>query len=87
MDTFMKRSAISGKRYDYFSKDLVRILNFAQIQFFCDEKGILPVDVVFTEDRQNPGKKMIMFIFSKEDTREAYVEWKNRNHKEDSDAE
>lgn len=77
-EQFWKRSPITGRKYDYFSKDNVRILNFEQAFFYCEEKGIVPLDIVLSDDRQRPGKKVIIFIFSREETRQAYIDWCER---------
>lgn len=74
MDEYIKRG-ISGKKYDYFSKDYVRILNLQQIDFYINEFGITPIDVVISDDRKNPDKKVVLFVFKKDETYEAYDAW------------
>lgn len=76
---FWKRSPITRREYDYFSDDIVRILNFSQAFFYCQDKGIVPLDIVLSDDRQRPGKKVIIFLFSRQETHDAYIEWVTRN--------
>ena len=82
METYIKRSAITGRTYDYFSKDIVRILNMPQAFYYIEEKDIIPLDIVLSSDRNNPSKKLIVFIFSKEETHDAYISWINRESEE-----
>jgi len=37
--------------------------------------GIVPLDIVLSDDRKRPGKKILLFLFSKAETQEAYKEW------------
>lgn len=76
---FWKRSPITGRKYNYFSEDNIRILNFEQAFFYCEEKGIVPLDIVLTDDKKRQGKKVIIFIFSKLESQEAYSDWCERN--------
>ena len=75
---FIKRSPITGRKYDYFSKDTLRILNYYQSFYYIEEFNIIPLDIVLTDDRQRPGKKIVLFLFDKNETKEAYAAWCNR---------
>lgn len=78
---FMRRSKLTGKQYDYFSKDIIRLLNLQQIAYLCDECDLIPIDVVLSEDRKRPGKKVVVYIFEKTpEFMEAFHEWQNREH-------
>ena len=77
-DTFIKRSPVTGRKYDYFSKDVLHIVNFEQSFFYINEFGIVPLDIVLSEDRKRPGKKIILFLFDKNETKEAYDAWVKR---------
>ena len=81
MDEYIKRG-ISGKKYDYFSKDYVRILNLQQIDFYINEFGITPIDVIISDDRKNPDKKVVLFVFKKDETYEAYDAWVKREQEQ-----
>lgn len=74
MDEYIKRG-ISGRKYDYFSKDYVRILNLQQIDFYINEFNVTPIDVVISDDRKNPDKKVVLFVFKKDETYDAYDAW------------
>ena len=81
MDEYIKRG-ISGKKYDYFSKDYVRILNLQQIDFYINEFNITPIDVIISDDRKNPDKKVVLFVFKKDQTYEAYDAWVKRGQEQ-----
>lgn len=78
--SFIKRSPITGRKYDYFGDDVIRLVNFEQAFFYIEEKGIIPLDIVLSDDRQRRGRKIVLFLFSKAETWEAYAEWCNREH-------
>ena len=80
MDKFIKRSPITGRKYDYFGDDVIRIINFYQSFYYIDQMGIVPLDIVLSEDRKHPGKKILLFLFSKAETQEAYKSWINRKN-------
>lgn len=75
---FIKRSPITGRKYDYFSKDILRIINFEQSFFYIEEFNIIPLDIILSDDRQRPGKKIVLFLFDKNETKEAYTAWCTR---------
>lgn len=77
-DEFWKRSPVTGQKYDYFSKDIVHLVNLSQCDYYMNECGIMPLDIMFSDDRKHPGKKIVLFCFSKEQTREAYESWVKR---------
>ena len=77
--TYIKKSPLTKRTYDYFSDDICRILNFEQAFYYIEEKGIIPLDIVLSNDRQRQGKKVVLFLFSKQETQAAYSEWNERN--------
>ncbi len=79
-EKFYKRSSITGRKYDYFSKDILRIINLQQVDFYMNEKGIIPLDIMLSDDRNKPGKKVVLFLFSREETKEAYSDWCQKEH-------
>lgn len=79
---FIKRSTVTGRKYDYFDDDVIRLLNFHQAFFYIDEMGITPLDITLSDDRKNPGKKVVVFLFSKQETKEAYNAWCEREHEQ-----
>lgn len=81
MDEYIKRG-ISGKKYDYFSKDYVRILNLQQIDFYINEFNIVPIDVIISDDRKNPDRKVVLFVFKKDETYAAYDAWVKRGQEQ-----
>lgn len=75
METYWKRSAVTGRKYDYFSKDILRIINLQQVDYYMNECGIMPLDIMLSDDRNRPGKKIVLFCFSKQETKDAYDNW------------
>ena len=63
-DEFWKRSPVTGRKYDYFSKDVVHLVNLAQCDYYMNECGVMPLDIMLTDDRKRPGKKIVLFCFS-----------------------
>ncbi len=74
-EEFWKRSPVTGRKYDYFSKDVLRIVNLQQVDYYMNECGIVPLDIVLSDDRKCPGKKIVLFCFSREETKQAYNQW------------
>lgn len=71
---YWKRSPITGRKYDYFDSDTIRIINFEQ-SFAYINAGVVPLDIVMSTDRKNPNKKIVLFIFSRSETEELYQLW------------
>lgn len=84
MDEFIKRSPITGRKYNYFSKDIIRIVNFHQA-FYYIENGIIPLDIVLSKDRNNSDKNIILFLFSKEESQYIYNQWINHRKELEND--
>ena len=80
-ESYIKRSPITGRKYDYFSKDVLHIVNFEQSFFYIEEFNIIPLDIVLSEDRKRPGKKIVLFLFDREETHDAYIAWVERKEK------
>ena len=74
----MKRSPITGKRYNIFSRDILHLVNLDQCAYYIEEWDLVPLDIVLSEDRNRPGKKIVVFIFDKDDTKDAYAAWMAR---------
>lgn len=71
-------SVTTGRTYE--SSRTVRIVNVKQVCFYVD-RYIYPVDFFSSLDRKT-GEPILVFLFYKDETYEAYTEWKNRLHKE-----
>ena len=56
---YWKRSPITGRKYDYFDKDTIRLINFEQ-SFAYINAGVVPLDIVMSTDRKNPYKKFFL---------------------------
>ena len=75
-DEFIKRSQVTGKRYDYFSKDVVRILNIDQAAMYI-KNDVELIDIYTSQDR-NTGKNVLVFVFDKNSSKECYDLWCKR---------
>lgn len=67
-------SKITGKKYRV--KDCVRILNIQQVAAYLDNDVEL-LDVYVSKDR-NTDKKILVYIFNREESKEAYDLWCKR---------
>ncbi len=65
-------SSLTKKPYD--EKDAIVVLNMKQSSFYWGKKGIQPLSIYPSNDRKT-GEPIIVFVFSKSKTREAYQEW------------
>ena len=61
--------------FTYNSKDVVRIFNPKQRDLYL-MNGIMPKDI-YTSVDDKTDEKILVYIFLKEDTREAYNKWLN----------
>lgn len=72
----MKRYAYSESiNKTYPLSDAVRILNIRQAMFYL-KKNIELYDIYPSEDF-NTGEPVLVFIFAREQSKDAYEEWKN----------
>lgn len=70
----LRYSKLTGRYFNLF--ETVRILNTAQTTFYVS-KGVFPLDVYVSKDFKN-NRDVLVFLFSKEDTKELYDEWCSR---------
>lgn len=61
--------------FTYDNKDVVRIFNPKQRDLYL-MNGIMPKDI-YTSIDNNTNERILVYIFLKEDTREAYSKWLN----------
>lgn len=61
--------------FTYDNKDVVRIFNPKQRDLYL-MNGIMPKDI-YTSIDNHTNEKILVYIFLKEDTREAYSKWLN----------
>ena len=78
-DEYIKRSQVTGKKYDYFSKDVIRLLNPYQCAYYLDQNVEL-IDIYTSKDR-NTGKPVLVYVFDRASSREAFSKWCEREHK------
>lgn len=65
-------SSLTKKQYD--EKDSLIVLNHRQCAFYWRVKGIPPLAIYPSNDLKT-GEPIIVYVFSKEKTHEAYKEW------------
>ena len=70
-------SDITQRDYDLFK--VIRILNINQAIFFI-EYGVVLQDIEISTDRKT-GKPVMVFLFYRDDTKNAFDEWCNRKGK------
>ena len=61
--------------FTYNNKDVVRIFNPKQRDLYL-MNGIMPKDIYTSIDNETD-EKILVYIFAKEDTKEAYTKWRN----------
>lgn len=61
--------------FTYSNRDVVRIKNPKQRDLYL-MNGIMPKDI-YTSMDENTNDKILVYIFAKDDTREAYEKWCN----------
>ena len=71
-------SEITGRTYDIFGA--IRILNMAQNYFYI-QHGVPLMDIELSTARKN-GNPLFVFIYNREDTKEAYDLWCKNKQKE-----
>ena len=69
---YYKRSNITGRHFDLFNS--VSILNIQQICFYLS-KNVRPMDIKVSQDKN--GKNVLVFMFDKDESRDAYILWCN----------
>lgn len=80
MDEYIRTTRL-GEKYNIFDKEYIRIMNIFQAAFFIAH-GIDLVDAYPSVDRKT-NKKVAVFVFKKEDTKDAYDEWCRRKESDD----
>lgn len=65
------------KPRNYLYNEVNRICNREQQTFYIDS-GVFPIDMYTSYDTKN-NRKIIVMIFDRENTKELYAEWKNRD--------
>lgn len=73
-EEFLRRSKITGRKYDVFS--CVRILNPLQAAAYIDNNAEL-LDVYISRD--NNDKRIMVFLFDREATTKLYEKWCNHD--------
>lgn len=75
----MMLSTLTGEYYD--ENDAIRLVNTKQCAFYWGVKGIKPLSIYPSKDIKT-GENILVYMFSKSKTQEAYKEWIERRNKE-----
>lgn len=70
----LRYSRLTGRYYNLVGS--VRILNTAQATFYMS-RDVFPLDIYISKDFKND-RKVLVFLFSREETKELYDEWCSR---------
>lgn len=70
----LRYSRLTGRYYNFIGA--VRILNTAQATFYMS-RDVFPLDIYISKDFKND-RKVLVFLFSREDTKNLYDEWCSR---------
>lgn len=76
MEEYLKKSKLTGKKYNVFDPNIVRILNMQQVAYYLSQ-DLVPLDVCVSEDKN--GKKILVYLYYKSDTKEAFDRWCRRD--------
>lgn len=71
---FWKRSPITRREYDYFSDDIVRILNIDQAAAYL-KNGVELIDIYVSKDKVKD-KDLLVFVFDRESSKPFFELWK-----------
>ena len=75
-EVYYRRSRLTGRKYNIFDRNIVRILNMQQVAFYLTQ-DLVPLDVCVSEDKN--GKNILVFLYYKDETKDAYDRWRNRD--------
>lgn len=70
---FWKRSPITRREYDYFSDDIVRILNIDQAAAYL-KNGVELIDIYVSKDKVKD-KDLLVFVFDRESSKPFFDLW------------
>lgn len=73
MEEIWKNRRITGEMYNALDKKYINILNISQGAFYMSE-GVELWDCYPSVDRKT-GKPCVVFVFIKEDTKDAFDKW------------
>ena len=69
---YLRRSAITGKKYDVFD-GVITIINPLQAAYYVAQ-GVDILDVQLSSDRKT-GKPILIYLFKRDETKEVFDSW------------
>lgn len=76
MNQYIRRSAITGKKYDVFD-DVLILVNPSQSAYYVS-LGLNLLDVRLGSDKKT-GNPILLYLFKRSETKEAFDMWCKRN--------
>ena len=76
MNQYIRRSAITGKKYDVFD-DVIILANPSQSAYYVN-RGLNLLDVRLGSDKKT-GQPILLYLFKRSETKEVFDEWCKRN--------
>jgi hypothetical protein len=76
MNQYIRRSAITGKKYDVFD-DVIILVNPSQAAWYVS-KNVNLLDVRLGNDKKT-GNPILLYLFKRSETKEVFDEWCKRN--------
>lgn len=73
MEDCKRRSRLTGKHYNLFDSDIVRIVNIMQATAYMNN-DIMPIDIYVSKDKDGE-RNILVFLFSRSETKEVYDLW------------
>ena len=78
---YLRRSALSGEKYDVFDKDIIKILNPLQSAFYVAH-DVPILDVRLSTD--NIGRPILVYLFRRSQTKECFDLWCRKKEKDNN---
>ena len=78
MEEFFRRSKLTGKKYNVFDPDIVRIINMQQVAYYISQ-DVMPLDVYVSQDKKDENKRILVYLYDKKDTVEVFDRWCRRD--------
>lgn len=73
MTEYWKRSPVTGKKYNYFGDEIVRIGNIYQSMAYISNGAEL-IDI-YTSKNRKTGDPILIFVFNRNSTKQLYDLW------------
>lgn len=72
MEEYLRRSKLTGLKYNIFDPGIIRILNMQQVAYYISQ-GLMPLDIYVSKDKND--KNILVYLYDKTTTHDAYESW------------